>query len=57
MFRCAKCASIRPVGEKQNKVIVRTKDKEYLDSSGNVIGKGCEVLEEIALGKCCYVEE
>lgn len=62
MFKCGICGEITKAGEKQNKKIVETREKEYVyvnKHGKEVTSKGSEIVKEINVCEKCstLVEE
>ena len=60
MFRCEKCGKVTKAGEKQNKKVIRTRNKTYTytDKHGNEkTSKGKEIVKEINICEECFSKE
>jgi hypothetical protein len=51
MFKCDSCKKVSARGEKANKVVVETREREY--QHDNTISKGSEIVKEITVCKKC----
>ena len=60
MFKCEICGKTTKVGEKQNKKVVKTREKiyEYTDKHGReMTSKGSEIVKEINVCEECSSKE
>lgn len=56
MFKCEKCGNTTKSGEKQNKKVIKTRQKEYHneDKYGNdKVSKGYEIVKELNVCEKC----
>ncbi|NVM34010.1 MAG: hypothetical protein HWN81_00340 [Candidatus Lokiarchaeota archaeon] len=58
MYKCKKCKNFTELGEKMEKIVVKTRNKIYtkINRRGHEIeaGTGWEIVKEIEVCKACY---
>ena len=60
MYRCEICKQVTKPGEKQNKKIIKTRDRIYhnTDKYGKeIISEGTEIVKEINVCDKCFSKE
>jgi hypothetical protein len=53
MFHCQKCRGVSEPGEKMHRRVTVTRDKQYVDTMGQPISVGSEIVQESAWCKYC----
>jgi len=57
MFKCYRCGEQQLPGVGQHKIVVKTRIIEYKDGNDNVIGRGSEIVQEVAMCPNCAGKE
>jgi len=55
-FKCERCHKGQPARTAMTKLVVKTREKVYTTETGEVIGKGRQIVEEVAVCPKCVVE-